>query len=37
MELTQDTLDGLIYDHDGGAQLDPILASLVLSPQELAN
>jgi hypothetical protein len=37
MNLTQDTLAGLIHDHDGGAQLDPIVAGLVLSPQELAD
>ena len=37
MNLTQDTLAPLIHDRDGGAQLDPILAGLVLSPQELAD
>ena len=37
MNLTQDTRAPLIHDHDGGAQLDPILAGLVLSPQELAD
>jgi hypothetical protein len=37
MELTQQHLGNLIHDHDGGAQLDPILAGLVLSPQELAD
>ena len=37
MELTQQHLDNLIHDHDGGAQLAPILTGLVLSPQELAD
>ncbi len=37
MELTQQHLGNLIHDHDGGAQLDPILTGLVLSPQELAD
>ena len=37
MELTQDTLAPLIHDHDHGAQLDPILTGLGLSPQELAD
>ncbi len=37
MNLTQDTLAPLIHDYDGGAQLDPILAGLVLTPQELAD
>ena len=37
MELTQQQLGNLIHDHDGGAQIDPIVAGLVLSPQELAD
>ena len=39
MNLTQDTLAPLIHDHDHdtGAQLDPLLAGLVLTPQELAD
>jgi hypothetical protein len=37
MNLTQDTLAPLIHDHDSGAQLDPLLAGLVLSPQHLAD
>ncbi|MCH9801051.1 MAG: hypothetical protein K0U62_05865 [Actinomycetia bacterium] len=37
MELTQQHLDNLIHDQDGGAQLDPMVAGLVLSPQELAD
>ena len=36
-ELTQQHLDNLIHDHDGGAQLDPIVVGLVLLPQELAD
>ncbi len=36
MELTQDALAPLIHDRNGGAQLDPILVGLVLSPRELA-
>ena len=37
MNLTQNTLAPLIHDHDSGAQLDPRLAGLVLSRQELAD
>ena len=37
MELTQQHLSDLIHDHDGGAQLDPLLVGLSLPPQELAD
>jgi hypothetical protein len=37
MEITQQQLGNLIHDHDGDAQLDPILTGLVLSPRELAD
>ena len=37
MKLTQQHLGNLIHGHDGGAQLDPLLTGLVLSPQELAD
>jgi hypothetical protein len=37
MELTHAQLGNLIPDCDGGAQLDPLLTGLVLSPQELAD
>jgi len=36
-DLTQQHLGNLIHDRDGGAQLDPLLTGLVLSPQELAD
>ena len=37
MELTQDTLAGLIYDQDDSVRLDPALTMLTLAPQELAD